>query len=99
MQHQKVPLSRKTADGFIIPLGGLNVVCVVTDEGMVGCGVFDIKLLDTFAYPAAKVRRAGEGLIATIDDLLNGIITEANESARKRGVQVGMSGKEALELL
>ncbi len=35
----------------------------------------------------------------TIDDLLNGIIKEVNEAARKRGVSIGMSGKEALDLM
>lgn len=99
MHHERVELSRKTADGYIIPLGMLNLVSVVTDSGMVGCGVFDVNALDAFGYPAAKARRAGEGLMATVDDLLNGIIKEVNEAARKRGVSIGMSGKEALELM
>lgn len=99
MHHERVELSRKTADGYIIPLGTINLVSVVTDSGMVGCGVFDVQALDAFGYPAAKARRAGEGLIATVDDLLNGIIKEVNEAARKRGVSIGMSGKEALALM
>jgi uncharacterized protein YunC (DUF1805 family) len=99
VHREKVVLSRKTAVGYIIPLGTINLVSVVTDTGMVGCGVFDVQALDAFGYPAAKARKAGEGLIATVDDLLNGIIKEVNEAARKRGVSIGMSGKEALELL
>ena len=99
MHHERIELSRKTADGYVIPLGILNLVSAVTDTGMVGCGIFDVQALDAFDYPAAKARRAGEGLIATIDDLLNGIIKEVNEAAHRRGVRVGMSGKEALELM
>ncbi len=99
MHHEKVVLTRKTADGYIIPLGSIMLVSVVTDTGMVGCGVFDVQALNAFGYPAAKARKAGEGLIASVDDLLNGIIKEVNEAARKRGVTIGMSGKEALELL
>lgn len=99
MHREKVVLSHKSAEGYIIPLGTINLVSVVTDTGMVGCGVFDVQALDAFGYPAAKARRTGEGLIATVDDLLNGIIKEVNEAARKRGVSIGMSGKEALELL
>jgi len=99
MYHERVELSGKSADGYIIPLGTIKLVSVVTDNGMVGCGVFDVHALDAFGYPAAKARKAGEGLIATVDDLLNGIIKEVNEAARKRGVSIGMSGREALALL
>lgn len=99
MYHERVQLSRQTADGYTIPLGKLNLVSVVTENGMVGCGVFDVHALDAFGYPAAKARRAGEGPIASIDDLLNGVIKEVNEAARGRGIGIGMSGKEALELL
>ena len=99
MRHERVELSGKSADAYIIPLGTINLVSVVTDTGMVGCGVFDVQALDALGYPAAKAGRTGEGLIATVDDLLNGIIKEVNEAARKRGVSIGMSGKEALELL
>ncbi len=99
MHREKIVLSRKTAVGYIIPLGAINLVSVVTDIGMVGCGVFDVQALDAFGYPAAKARRVGEGFIATVDDLLNGIIKEVNEAARKRGISIGMFGKEALELM
>jgi uncharacterized protein YunC (DUF1805 family) len=99
VHHERVELSRKTADGYIIPLGTINLVSVVTDSGIVGCGVFDVHAFNALGYPAAKVRKAGEGLIATVDDLLNGIIKEVNESARERGVHIGMSGRDALELM
>ena len=52
MHHEKVQLKNKQADGYIIPLGPVNVVGVVTDGGMVGCGAFDVIALDRFDYPA-----------------------------------------------
>lgn len=99
MYHERVQLAHKMADGYIIPLGMINLVSVVTDNGMVGCGAFDINALDAFSYPAARAGRSDGGLIATVDDLLTGIIRGVNEAARKRGVAIGMSGKEALELM
>jgi uncharacterized protein YunC (DUF1805 family) len=33
------------------------------------------------------------------DDILTGIVKEANRSAFGRGIRIGMTGKEALELL
>ena len=99
MLHEIVLLTNKQADGYVIPLGILNLVNVVTDTGMVGCGAFDILALDNFGYPAARVKSATGSGIATIDDLLSGLVKDANAAAIKRGVKVGMTGREALDLI
>ncbi|MDD5144310.1 YunC family protein [Methanoregula sp.] len=99
MQKTEVRLSRKVAEGIVIPLGPANLVAVKTDMGMVGCGAFDVVALDSFSYPAAKVKPSSGPSIATIDDLLKGIVKETNRSAMNRGVTNGMTGKQALELL
>ena len=99
MIHAKVKLSKKEADGYIIPLGKLNLVNAVTDVGMVGCGAFDVAALNNFGYPASKVRPAHGNSIATIEDLLQGIVREVNPAAEKLGLKVGISGRDALELL
>lgn len=99
MDHKVVQLKGKKADGYVIPLGRLNLVNVVTDVGMVGCGAFDVAALNNFDYPAAKVRPAQGSSISTIDELLDGIIKEVNPAAEKLGVKIGMAGREALELL
>jgi uncharacterized protein YunC (DUF1805 family) len=99
MEQVEVQLTRKVADGFIIPLGPANLVAVLTDVGMVGCGAFDVAALDSFSYPAAKVRPAIGPTIVDTDDILKGIIKEANRSALGRGIRTGMTGRQALELL
>jgi uncharacterized protein YunC (DUF1805 family) len=99
MEFIEVRLSRKRADGFVIPLGPANLVAVKTDVGMVGCGAFDVAALDSFSYPAAKVRPALGPSIADTNDILAGIVKEANRSAMGRGIRTGMTGREALELL
>ena len=99
MVHQKVQLTNKQADGYIIPLGSVNIVCVITDVGMVGCGVFDVMALDAFNYPAVRVKSTTGNPIANIDDLLAGMVKDANTEAIKLGINVGISGREALDLL
>ena len=99
MEQHKVRLTKKEADGFVIPLGPANLVAIKTDVGMVGCGAFDIEALDSFSYPAAKVRPAIGPSIVDTDDILKGIVKEANRSAMGRGIRTGMTGKQALELL
>ena len=99
MVHQEVQLNNKQADGYIIPLGAVNVVCVVTDVGMVGCGAFDVMALGAIGYPAARVKSISGNHIATTDDLLVGVVKDANTEAIKLGIRTGMSGREALDLL
>jgi uncharacterized protein YunC (DUF1805 family) len=99
MEHIKMQLMRKLADGYVIALGPVNLVSIVTDVGMVGCGAFDVAALNNFGYPAARVRPAQGSSISTIEDLLQGIVKEANPAAEKLGLKVGQTGREALELL
>ena len=99
MHRENVHLTKKVAEGFVIPLGPANLVAVKTDVGMVGCGAFDVAALDSFSYPAAKVRPSIGPSIVDVDDILKGIVKEANRSAIGRGIRTGMTGRQALELL
>jgi len=99
MEQFKVQLAKKQADGYVIALGPVNLVAVVTDVGMVGCGAFDVAALNNFGYPAARVRPSQGSSIASIEDLLKGIIKDANPAAEKLGLKIGQSGREALDLL
>ena len=56
MQTIKVPVNGKEAEGFVIPIGKVNLVFVKNDTGMIGCGAFDVMALEKFGYAAAKVR-------------------------------------------
>jgi uncharacterized protein YunC (DUF1805 family) len=87
MIHEAVQLTNKQADGYVISLGALRRVNVVTDTGMVGCGAFDVMAPDNFGYPAARVKSATGSRIATIEDILSSIVKYANAAAIKRGVK------------
>ncbi len=100
MEHTVIDLPHKKADGYSIPCKGFNIVMVATNEGFVGCGAFNVEALEKFDYPAACVRSCTDGAgIVTIDDLMDGIISVANQMAIDCGITVGMSAKEALEKL
>lgn len=92
-------MNNSEAAGYVVPLGPVNLVWGVARRGMVGCGAFDVRALEKFAYPAARVRPVGSPSVATLRDLLSGEISEANSFAAALGIQVGMSGKEALDRL
>jgi len=99
MLKQKVQLLKKQAEGYIIPLGKLNLVFVITDIGFIGCGAFDIMMLDKYNYPAVKAKSHDGGPIDGIEKLLAGVVREVNESGSKLGIKTGMPINQAIELL
>lgn len=96
LEHRKLQLAHKDADGYVIPLGQVNLVFIKTDKGLLGCGAFNAQALDKFNYPVACVRSSTGKPIVTIGELLSGIIKEANASALKLGIKPGVPAKEAL---
>jgi len=99
MTHRRISLAHKDADSYVIPFGPFNLVLVATGTGMVGCGMVDVAALDWFDYPAARVRSSTGGAIATVDDLLEGIVKDVNKAAQRHGIEIGMTGRQALDLL
>jgi uncharacterized protein YunC (DUF1805 family) len=99
MVHEKVRLTHKEADGYVVPLGPVNLVMIITDTGMLGCGAFDVAALEKYDYPAARVRSASGVPITTLDDLQEGIVKDVNSAAGALGITAGMKGKKALDLL
>lgn len=99
MYEERITLPHKAGTGYVIPLGPVNLVFIITDVGLVGCGAFDVKALDRFKYPAARVRPIRTTNITTLEDLQNGEIKDANEHASSRGIHEGMPVREALEQL
>ncbi|MDO9540350.1 MAG: YunC family protein [Methanocalculus sp.] len=99
MNPQKISLSNRSADGYVIPVGSVHLVFVKTEIGMIGCGAFDVAALERFLVPAAKMKPRTGPSITTIGELLSAQVKEVNAPAIDRGIRVGMSGKEALEHL
>ena len=86
MYHKNIDIDGKTAEGYVIPLGKVNLVFAIVPEGMVGCGALDVAVLDNGSP------------VTTLDNLIDGIVKEVNETASKKGIKKGISGREALKL-
>ena len=99
MEHQEIQIGDRKADGYVIPLGPVSLVFALSGSGLVGCGAFDVAALDKFEVAAARVKAVDGGSIATLDDLLNGVVKDANDTAAESGIKPGMKGRDALQLL
>ena len=94
MKEQIIELKNGTATGYEVSLGPVNLVMARTDTGLVGCGALDIPALDKFAIPAARVSG-----VKSIDDLLAAELNLVNEAGLATGLQIGMTGRQALETM
>jgi uncharacterized protein YunC (DUF1805 family) len=74
--------------------------CVImTEAGLVGCGVYDVKTAGEFGQAIAIARGTPQNPLVNPEDLFDAKIVDATPRARELGIQIGMTGREAVELL
>jgi uncharacterized protein YunC (DUF1805 family) len=83
----------------VAPIGSVSLVYARTEKGLLTCGAIDPAALTKFGIPAARVRPGASPSIASFEDLLGGIVREANEPARALGIVEGLKGADALAKL
>jgi uncharacterized protein YunC (DUF1805 family) len=74
--------------------------CVIlTEAGLVGCGIYDVKTAAAFDQAVAIARGTPEHPLVEPEDLFDARIVEATPQAQALGIRVGMTGRDAVELL
>jgi uncharacterized protein YunC (DUF1805 family) len=97
----KIPIPQKKtyAQGIEASWASGQWVAIICNKGMVGCGAFDVKLMEAHEQVIAIARGSIERPLITCDDLLNAKIVGITKLARDLGVKEGMTGRDAIELL
>jgi uncharacterized protein YunC (DUF1805 family) len=72
---------------------------ILTEAGVVGCGIYDVKTCAEFDQAVAICRGTPAKPLVNPEDLFDSKIVDATPQARALGIQVGMTGREAVELL
>jgi len=72
---------------------------ILTEAGLVGCGIYDVKTAAEFGQAVAIARGTPQKPLVDPEDLFDAKIVDATPQARQLGVAVGMTGREAVELL
>ena len=74
--------------------------CVIlTEAGLVGCGIYDIKTAAEFGQALAIARGTPQQPLVEPEHLFDAKIVDATPQARELVVRVGMTGREAVETL
>ena len=72
---------------------------ILTEAGLVGCGIYDVKTAAEFGQAVAIARGTPQNPLVNPEDLLEARIVDATPQAVELGIRVGMTGREAAELL
>lgn len=72
---------------------------ILTPKGQIGCGIYDLDVMEEFGSVGAIAKGTTKKPLRKPEDLLNAKIVGVTPKASKYGIKIGMTGKEALELL
>jgi uncharacterized protein YunC (DUF1805 family) len=72
---------------------------ILTQAGIVGCGIYDVKTAAEFGQAIAIARGTPQKPLVEPEDLLDAKIVEATPQAQRLGITIGMTGRAAVEKL
>jgi uncharacterized protein YunC (DUF1805 family) len=72
---------------------------ILTEAGSVGAGIYDLEVAAAFSKALAVAHGTPERPLHEPEDLLEARIVDATPQAKALGIQIGMTGREAVELL
>ena len=78
---------------------GGQYCAIHTSNGLVGCGIYDIRSANEFNLVVAIARGTPAKPLREPEDLFNAKILEVSQAAEKLGLSPGMTGREAVEKL
>ena len=72
---------------------------ILTAAGIVGCGIYDIATAAEFDMALAIAKGTPENPLVEPEDLFNAKIVNLTPRAKDYGIEIGMTGKQAVELM
>ena len=75
---------------------GGQYCAIHTSRGLVGCGIYDVRVAGEFGMAVAIARGTPQNPLREPEDLYPARIVEVSEPAARLGIRPGMTGLEAL---
>lgn len=88
-----------TALGMSNLWDGGQYCSILTRAGIVGCGIYSISTPTEFGQAIAIAKGTPEHPLTHPEDLLDAKIVDCTPRAQELGIDVGMTGRQAVELM
>lgn len=95
----KKEMAQGRATGVSVKFDDGQFCFIATDNGVLGCGIFDINIFNEAGYAGAIMRGTEEKPYVEPEDLLEGKVSAVSDKAREMGIEVGMHGDVVLKKL
>lgn len=107
MRNEDLPQASRTQmqfdNGVAIGTGQLwdggQYCSILTRRGIVGCGIYDLDTAAEFGQAIAIAKGTPSCPLVTPEDLLPAKIVGVTPQAAALGIEVGCTGKEAVEIM
>ena len=96
---QPMTFKNGTANGLSHRWQGGQYCSIMTKLGIVGCGIYSIDTPAEFGQAIAIAKGTPSQPLTDPQDLLDATIVDATPQAKSLGIEIGMSGQQAVELL
>jgi uncharacterized protein YunC (DUF1805 family) len=94
-----VPSNNKTTLGVMASWEGSQYVMIIAKKGIVSCGFVDREIMEEHDTAIAISKGTKENPLITVDDLLKSKISDLTKKAGDLGIELGMTGQQALDIL
>lgn len=98
-EHRTLDFDRGQAIGSTYQWPGGQYCAIHTVNGLVGCGIYDIRSANEFGLAVAIARGTPASPLREPEDLFAATILEVSHAAAALGVTPGMTGRKAVETL
>lgn len=95
--RRELTFENGTAIGTSQRWEGGQYCSIITQKGIVGCGIYDLKTAAEFGQAIAIAKGTPANPLVEPEDLFNAKIVGVTTKAAEMGIEVGMSGREAAE--
>ena len=89
---EQIYLDKGSAIGLKLDMGHAPLLVIRAKKGFVMCGYLNMEVANKLGDAAVRVTG-----VRSFEDVLNARSVDVSEAAKKMGIAVGMTAKEALE--
>lgn len=97
--NREIRFENGNAIGLSHKWNGGQYCCILTEAGIVGCGIYDLQTAAEFGQAVAIAKGTPDNPLCEPEDLFTAKIIGCTPMAKEHGIEVGMSGKDAVELM
>ena len=98
-QRQEMQFANAVAIGASHRWEGGQYCSILTRRGIVGCGIYDVHTAAEFGQAVAIAKGTPANPLVVPEDLLDAKIVALTPAAAALGIQVGQTGRQAVELM